>query len=236
MTKNKALLLCTTDLSPLLVDAAAKRDVLIDVFPFIQVKTKVNEKLNEQISRLSLESHTAVFTSVNAVKSVIEKLKLKPDWKIYCTSGTTRKLVSEYFGSSAIKDTENDALLLAEKIIADAPGKIIFFCGDHRRDELPAKLAAHHIPVNEIIVYETSLTPKKVSKNYNGVLFFSPSAVSSFFSVNEIEKDTLLFAIGHTTANAIPQYCQNKIIVSESPLKETLVNNCVAYFQKHPIQ
>ena len=235
MIKNKALLLCTTDLSPSVVDTAAKRDVLIDVFPFIQVKPRVNEKLNEQISRLSSEFHTTVFTSGNAAKSVIEKLESKPDWKIYCTSGTTRKIISEFFGSSAIKDTENDALLLAEKIIADAPGKIIFFCGDHRRDELPAKLAAHHIPVTEIIVYETSLTPKQVSKNYNGILFFSPTAATSFFSVNEIKKDTILFAIGNTTAKAIAQHCQNKIIVSESPVKETLVNNCVAYFQKHPI-
>ena len=42
------------------------------------------------------------------------------------------------------------------------------------------------LSVDEVIVYKTIETPKVLTKQYDGILFFSPSAVKSFFSKNSI--------------------------------------------------
>ena len=40
---------------------------------------------------------------------------------------------------------------------------------------------------------------------FDAILFFSPSGVESFFMNNEIDKETMLFSIGKTTAKALQQ-------------------------------
>ena len=79
-------------------------------------------------------------------------------------------------------------------------------------------------------MYSTIATVEKLSKRYDGILFFSPSAVESFFSLNEVGSNTILFAIGNTTAEAISQKVKNKIIIAESPGKEALVKEMLKYF------
>jgi uroporphyrinogen-III synthase len=221
-----------------LIDKAAREDVLVDAFSFIHIKPLEEDKINEQIIALSKQSATVVFTSMHAAETVVEKLKLqqiRPNWKIYCMAGTTKKIIVEYFGEVAVKNIANDANSLASKIIQDNVTDLVFFCGNQRRDELPMILADRKIFVKEMIVYETTLTPHIVSKIYNGILFFSPSSVKSFFSVNKPGKEAILFAIGNTTADTLKKYSQNKIIVSESPGKEILVETCLEYFQTHPV-
>ena len=238
MQKNKAHILCTKKLPQSLIDKAAAQDVLIDASSFIEVKAIADEKIKEKIIELSRQSLTVVFTSMHAAETIIEKLKsqqLKPDWKIYCMAGTTKKIINEYFGETSTIDSAIDASSLAGKIIRDDIKGIVFFCGNQRRDELPKQLAAHNISVKELIVYETILTPKAILKNYNGILFFSPSAAKSFFSANQPEKEVILFAIGNTTADTLKEYCHNKIIISESPGREILIGICVEYFQTHPV-
>ena len=238
MQKNKVHLLCTMTLAQSLVDQAAANDVLIDALSFIQVKPIKDKKIIEMTIQLSSQPLTAVFTSMNAADAVIEKLKssqIKPEWKIYCMAGITQKIIAGYFGESAISGTANNADNLSKKIISDGVHDIIFFCGNNRREELPNALSMKNINVKEIIVYETTLTPHVVSKKYNGILFFSPSAATSFFSLNKVAEDVTLFAIGDTTANTIKQYAKNKIVISEYPGKEALIKNCIKYFQTHPV-
>ena len=93
------------------------------------------------------------------------------------------------------------------------------------------KLSQHEIEVTEVVVYETLETPKVVDKTYDGILFFSPSGVDSFFSNNSIDDKTILFAIGNTTAEAIKKYSDNKIIISDKTGKEMLITKAVEYFQ-----
>ena len=102
-------------------------------------------------------------------------------------------------------------------------------------DTLCESLKKGGVSVDEIIVYQTVEVPKFVEKEYDGILFFSPSGVNSFFSLNTIEPETVLFAIGGTTAKAIKEQSENKIIVSEMPSKEQLVEKSIQYFQKRAI-
>jgi uroporphyrinogen-III synthase len=79
-------------------------------------------------------------------------------------------------------------------------------------------------------VYHTIIAAHKISKDYDGILFYSPSAVESFFLVNTINENAVLFAIGYTTSNALKKFIKNKIIIAEQPGKEALVKKMVEYF------
>jgi uroporphyrinogen-III synthase len=80
-------------------------------------------------------------------------------------------------------------------------------------------------------VYKTEEVPVKVSKDYNGILFFSPSAVRSFFSRNTIGDKTTPFTAGTTTANALSTYT-NKVVISEHPSQASMINKLIEYYNK----
>jgi uroporphyrinogen-III synthase len=171
---------------------------------------------------------------MNAVEAVADELEdQRPDWKIYSIGTTTSRLVKKHFGEEAIAGTANSASELAELIVDEREdSEVIFFCGDQRREELPEILRNNDIEVNEIVVYKTIVVHHKLSKQYHGILFFSPSAVESFFSSNKADTSTVLFAIGNTTANAIKKISNNKIIISDEPGKENLFRKMIEYFGK----
>jgi uroporphyrinogen-III synthase len=158
-----------------------------------------------------------------------------PDWRIFCIEGATRRAVADYFGEAAIAGTAESATALAEAVVEDARAagmkEIFFFCGDQRREELPAILRAEGFKVNEWIVYLTLLTPRKTERAYAGIAFFSPSAVESYFTLNMAADGVTLFAIGRTTAAAIKARCPNAVIISDRPGKDALVHIMTDYFQ-----
>ena len=108
---------------------------------------------------------------------------------------------------------------------------MFFFTGNLRLDTLPNHLTQHNISFEELVVYNTRLTPTQVQQGFDGILFFSPSAVVSFFSINKISDSIVLFAIGDTTADTIKTYTKNKIITRNSPAKESMVEEAVDYFK-----
>ena len=204
-TSNNITVLCTRPISDALVQEAAAKGITIDILSFIDTEPVETVEVQQEIEAALLLSATVVFTSMNAVEAVAEFLMdEQPDWKIYCIGNTTKQLVKKYFGENSIAGTADSALALAEVIIEDGLAKeVYFFCGDQRRDELPQLLKHHDIEVNEIVVYQTIAVPHKIIKIYAGILFFSPSAVDSFFGVNKSINRTIFFAIGETTAAAI---------------------------------
>ncbi|MEP6683958.1 MAG: uroporphyrinogen-III synthase [Parafilimonas sp.] len=203
----------------------------VDVIPFIQTENITTKEVQQQIENIALLNTTIVFTSAIAVKAVTKYLQKIPDWKIYCIGNTTRILVENLFGKISIIATADNAKLLGEKIIEDNfSNEVYFFCGDKRRNELPELLNQHGIEVTEIQVYQTKMLSHKINKNYNGILFFSPSAVESFFQNNLVNNESILFAIGATTANEIKKFSKNKIVVSDRPGKENLIEKVIDYF------
>ena len=225
-------ILSTRPLTNEIVEEATQQNIFIDCISFIETEPVINKDLEERIQKLSKEKITVVFTSMNSVEAVKDHLNTKPAWNIFSIGQTTKELIADFFGVENIAATANDANSLADTIIEKQVKEVIFFCGDQRRDELPGKLKEKNIKVEEIKVYTTKATARKLSKNYNGILFFSPSAVESFFSANSIVNDVILFAIGNTTAEAINQIVKNKVIIAEQPGKEALVKKMMAYFSK----
>ena len=84
--------------------------------------------------------------------------------------------------------------------------------------------------VKEIIVYQTTAIQHRIQKTFEGILFFSPSGVESFFSSNQLTQKTILFAIGNTTAKEIKKYSNNQIVISDEPGKENLARRMMEFF------
>ncbi len=232
MQQNNVQILCTRPLPESLIDLAEAASISITVSPFIETESILSVEVQQEIELLSFQTAIVVFTSMNAVDAVTGLLDgHQPDWTIYSIGTATGRLVMEYFGEEKIAGTANDAASLAELIAEDRfADEVVFFCGDQRRDELPAMLRLQGIDVNEIVVYQTIILPHRIEQQYHGILFFSPSAVQSFFQKNKLNDTTILFAIGNTTANEIKKFTSNKIIISDSPGKENLVEKMMEYF------
>jgi uroporphyrinogen-III synthase len=232
MQQNKITILSTGVLPPYLVEQTEESNIKTDVIPFIKTEVIQSVEVQQEIEQVLLQIAIVVFTSKNAVQAVADELyDHQPEWNIYCIGQKTKELAEEIFGEEKIYGSADDAVSLAELIVEEGNvDEVIFFCGDQRRNELPDILRANDIEVYEIIVYHTVGVPQKLNKRYEAILFFSPSAADSFFKVNKIERQTILFAIGNTTSNAIKKYSDNKIIISKVPDKEQMIKEVVNYF------
>jgi uroporphyrinogen-III synthase len=249
MTTRPIYLLSTGPLLAETIKRTAARDIILDVLSFITTERVVDE----DVRGLAGRPLVAVFTSVNALEAVKEGLVgMTPRWKVYCTGGATRQGVADYFGGTAVAGVAESARALAELIrreegwreggnereegrregggLDDGGREIFFFCGDLRREELPSVLRQAGFIVNERIVYRTLLTPHKTERIYDGIAFFSPSAVESYFSVNTVAESTTLFAIGPTTAAAIKTRCSNLVVIGDQPEKDALIRKMSGYF------
>jgi uroporphyrinogen-III synthase len=236
MQPNKIHILSTVPVGEALVNEAAQNDIVIDEVSFIKIDEIVNTEIEKRIGELAHQNIIAVFTSKNAVNVVGKFISAKPSWKIFCIGNATKNAVGKVFGEGNVIGTAHYGSQLAEKIIEHSSvKKVVFFCGDQRRDELPGKLKKNGIEIEEIVVYKTIETSRALSKQYDGILFFSPSAVQSFFSKNSINQQAQIFVIGTTTANAVKSFIQQPVIIAETPGKENLVHLAIKHFSKSKI-
>jgi len=160
----------------------------------------------------------AIFTSKNAVKAILKK---HPAIKnCFCVGDKTSAYLKEK-GFSVIESADNGTDL-AQKIIQKHREKQFhFFCGNKRREELPNLLSESNIQLLETVVYETNLNSKKFESHFDGMLFFSPSAVQSFTKKNEI--NSIAFCIGETTANEVKKHSGNIITASKPSIENVIV-------------
>lgn len=228
MEKADCTILSTRPLSEDLLKEAAAKGFHIECLSFIDTEPIGTDEVVQKIKAAAAQKCTVAFTSMNAVNVVRKHIDQKPDWRIYAIGNTTKQLVEQYIGPVA--GTAAYGGDLADAIINNGETAVTFFCGDIRRDELPGKLVDAGIALNEVIVYRTISLPQTLAKAYDGILFYSPSAVHAFFRENNLPESTTLFAIGHTTAAALNTYTQNRIYVADSPSKEGLVRDMMDFF------
>jgi len=231
MKDKQVHILCTRLLEQPLIEKAAAHSIIIECIPFISTEAVITENIRAEILATANRKEVIIFSSGNAVDAVAGCLISPPEWTIYCVGKQTARLAVKKFPKSKVVAEADNALQLSGKIISDDMKSATFFCGDHRRDELPDQLKKNNIPVKEVIVYRTTLTPQHCSSAYEGIRFFSPTAVESFFSMNSVPNETVLFAIGNTTAKAIEQYVFNKVITTEHAGKEQLIDLVIRHFQ-----
>lgn len=236
MAKHKVL--STKRLEPSLVKEAEKSGIEIIEQEFISVKPTSNNKLHEEVLELALSGvRYAAFTSANAAIMLDKQMHVGDTFYVleletFCLSGRTKEAVLQAGCLKPIIVGEaRNGEELAKRIIQQEVKEIIFFCGNKRRDELPTMLKKAGIKVHEVVVYETVETPKVSTSEFDGIFFFSPSAVQSFFSANQLKENAVCFAIGQTTADSIKQATQNELLISKEPTQEALLDEVITYFQ-----
>lgn len=230
--------LSTKKLLPSLKLDAMQDGIAIMEQEFISIHPILSDKNKSAVKELfDMKDLTAVFTSSNAVECFLKLAVLNGidgkdiHWKIFCLEGVTQKAVIDQLPSCKIVDMAPDSASLASKIINDGTiNKLVFFCGNKRMNDLPDLLKTNNVDVQELVVYETSETPVSIPGPLDAVLFFSPSAANSFFSMNQLEKNTACFAIGATTAKTIATHTSNKIISSGVPDQSVLIQALRSYF------
>ena len=235
-------ILSTKILRPELIRSAGDDQINITQQEFITVAPVRGYKNLLQESLLPIiDSGTSVnvaFTSSKAVYLAAEFLKEEKrtllNWRIYCLKGSTLQAVKHKLSDHDIEiaATAVDALTLATAIIENDVRELLFFCGVQRLDILPDTLREAGIKILELQLYQTIATPSALNKHWDGILFFSPTAVDSFFSSNRIEKNTVCFAVGNTTAGRLKSLTGNPVVVSSEPSQEKMVDSVVRYFKE----
>lgn len=233
MREQQIRILSTKVLDPQLTELAVKNGIIIDGVNFIQTLTLDDEKNATLIREIADGDNSVVFTSANAVDAIADCLEGKqPLWNVYCLEGNTMAVVRAQLPGVRIMATAPDAVTLAEKIIQDKKsGQLYFFCGKQRMDDLPKYIRKASIQLTEIVVYETILKSEKINKYYDGIIFFSPSGVSSFFMGNSTTDDVTFFTIGPTTAKTLSNF-MNEIVTSPKPDMYTLVRTIINYYKR----
>ena len=169
-----------------------------------------------------------IFTSQNAVLNVLaykEELIHKP---VICVGEKTKKILLEngfsvvFFhldASELIKHIEKEYL----------NNSFTFFCGTSRLNTIPEFFREKSLKHEIIEVYETIETPVKIAPKMDGILFFSPSGVSSYIKEHKITNE-MCFCIGSTTATAIEPFTKN-IVIANQPSVENVIIQCIHYFK-----
>lgn len=188
-------------------------------------------KIHNKNFDLNHINESLIFTSQNAVLSVLQhekadELKAK---NVFCVGLKTKALLEENgFNVMAYTGYAQDLAEIIALVYSD--GNYTFFSGNLRRDTLPDSLRQSHVKFNEITVYETLLTPQKISSKVDGILFFSPSAVESFLRENKI-KDEICICIGTTTADALETNKIKNIVVANQSTVENTIIQCINEFK-----
>ena len=192
---------------------------------FIEIKNNLFEldKINTNL----------IFSSQNAVLSLMEQsgweiLKTKT---VFCVGIKTKDLLElNGFKVDVYMDYASE---LAEIItLIYNKESYTFLSGNLRMETLPSALKSAGITFNEIEVYQTTLAPFKISdlENFDGILFFSPSAVESYLTNNKIKKE-ICFCIGTTTAKALELNKVKNIVIAEIPTIDEVVVAVIEHYK-----
>ena len=163
-----------------------------------------------------------IITSRNAAGILLDhqKSEMIRERRIFCVGNRTAQFLRK--GGCNIIESANYGSELAAIIRTAYPGEsFLYCCGRNRREELPTELKKHNIKFEEIEVYDTQLTPKEFKRDFDGIMFFSPSGVRSFCQKNKIHGE--IFCIGNTTAGEAALRSAKVTLASEPSIENTLV-------------
>jgi uroporphyrinogen-III synthase len=189
----------------------------------------------EDLTAQSIYKHV-VLTSITGVKSFLQiatQLHLNiADYVIYCISRGTK----EYAAASGliIKANASNASALADEILKDTAVKAVTHVSSNlRREELSDKLIKEGVMVHDVTAYRTEFTPIVIETFYDALVFFSPSAVDSFLTMNPLQQ-VPCFCIGKTTADYARQKGYQTTLIAEAPSEDFLLQSIINYYSKSP--
>jgi len=201
-----------TDKSPYF-DLAKKFNVKIDFRPFIHVEPIAARDFRKERINLA-EYPSIIFTSRNAADNFFRictemRVTVPESLKYFCVSESTAYYLQKYvvyrkrkifFG----KQTISDLMDVIKKHKAD---KFLVPCTDIHKQEIFDTLDQHHILYTKAIIYKTVASDLSdlANVNYDVLVFFSPSGITSLFKnfPKFKQNNTRIAAFGSTTAQAV---------------------------------
>ena len=190
--------LCLKDASAEMFSYAEELAMQLQFCPVIKPVSVLN---HDEVMLQYKDDADILITSANAARIVEELLKeLKPK-RIFCVGELSAKLLAGY--CEEIVHADNSEALI-QKILVNNVTALIHFCSNIALGTIKEAAHSNNIEYKELISYETvALEPKIDNLNsFDALLFFSPSGVRSFMVNNDLP-ETIIGAIGSTTANCI---------------------------------
>ncbi|HAC15245.1 MAG TPA: hypothetical protein DCE78_04785, partial [Bacteroidetes bacterium] len=161
----------------------------------------------------------------------IDNIKKKP---VYTVGESTADALEPYGILARFPDDYNATTLSKMMLMDGVHTRIIHFCGDVRRRELGMAMKDAGIEVYEVIVYkkqEVNDSGFVNSTPFDGVVFYSPSAVHAFFGQHLNENyQGKWFAIGQTTAAALRELGIEPL-VPRAPTSELMIEFIAKHFK-----
>ena len=185
---------------------------------------------------ISLVSRNLIFTSKNAVASFLSNPK-SSDFKtskVFCVGEKTGQILES--AGFNVEFSAPYAVELLDFIRQNHPNEhFTFLCGNLRLDTLPVGLKESGISFTEIEVYRTELTPVAINAKIDGILFYSPSGVTSYLRANPLDKQ-MCFCIGTTTEAALSDKTK-RTVVAHRPTTESVIIRCINFYKEnHQLQ
>lgn len=200
-----------TDKSPYF-DLSSKFKVKIDFRPFIHIEGV--PCIDFRKAKINLPDYTSViFTSRNAVDHyfrIAEEMRynVPETTKYFCISESTAYYLQKYivyrkrkifFG----KQTFADLMDVLKKYKEE---KFLLPCSDIHKQDISKMLKTHNIKFDKAVLYRTVCSNLKDLKdvNYDILVFFSPSGITSLFQnfPDFKQRTTKVAVFGNTTAKA----------------------------------
>ena len=182
-----------------------------------------------------------LLTSPRAVEAFAEALRWLPNQSAAWTAkpvfavGPRTSEALRQLGFQPQGEEAGNAEALAdvlEQSAAGLDGRLLFLCGDRRRDTLPERLQNAEIAFEECIVYRTlpQTHLELPDEEPDWMIFFSPSGVEAMERTSEMRRwKAWIAAIGPTTATALQQAGRAVDVIAPAPSPEALVQALVAY-------
>ena len=172
-----------------------------------------------------------IFTSQNAVKAFFSGHNRNTSTieTIFCVGEKTKSILEK--NEQKVAKMMKNASELADFIKKTHKNDTFyFFCGNLRREEIPSSLKNEKITLFEVKTYETRLKTFKFDQKWSGILFFSPTGVTSFCMENDIE-NSAAFCIGKTTSSEAKKHSSN-IFEAEKTTIESVLEKAISTLNK----
>ncbi len=209
--------LSTKKLSAAQKKAFCKAEIALVDYNAIKIKA-VDFKMPKTVEN-------GLFTSKNSVRAVLDNSEnTKKIQNCFCV-GTKTAALLEQNGLKPVIIAENSADLARFIVKKHSKKSFYFFCGDNRREELPSILKAESIRFEEIITYKTVLNLKRFDRDFDVILFFSPSGIQSFVKSNDLSQK-MAICIGETTAAEAKKHT-NTIEIANATTVESVIEKAI---------
>ena len=194
-------------------DLSKKYSVKIDFRPFIHVEPISAKDFRKD--KVNIQEHSAVIlTSRNAADHFFRmcnemRINVPESLKYFCVSESTAYYLQKFvvyrkrkifFGKQTISD-------LMDLIKKHKKEKFLVPCTDIHKQEIFDTLETHNIDYTKAVIYKTVASDLSdlANVNYDVLVFFSPSGITSLFKnfPKFRQNNTRIAAFGPTTAQAV---------------------------------